>query len=152
MNEETRDIIDDAVSAIRLGIDSARLGQQNHAVYRLIHLQAARISKALYPDADFNAAGDRLVQRSATQDVAAKQVDDKEKKIADRTFGERRVRSNFNPSSNVDVTIIKDLSSQLITFLEEIKTGSDDDEVKRLAALAQTSFEEGCMWAVKAVT
>jgi hypothetical protein len=63
------------------------------------------------------------------------------------TLGEKRVRRNFNPSANADVEKLKKLAADLIDACESLKAKD-----ARLASLAQTSFEEGAMWAVKAAT
>jgi hypothetical protein len=63
------------------------------------------------------------------------------------TLGEQRVRVSFNPSANSDVDQLKQKAAELIDMCEKLK-GNDP----RLAALAQTAFEEGAMWAVKAAT
>lgn len=63
-------------------------------------------------------------------------------------IGEQRVRTGFNPSDNWLVTEIKRQTAALIELCE--------DELKpldpRLAALAQTAYEQAAMWAVKAAT
>lgn len=63
------------------------------------------------------------------------------------TLGEKRVRATFNVSGDDTVSDIKFKVATLIDLCETLK-GKD----ARLAALAQTSFEEGAMWAVKAAT
>jgi len=63
------------------------------------------------------------------------------------TIGEDRVRVKFNPSANSLVEVIKNQSATLIDICEGLK-GIDP----RLAALAQTAYEEAAMWAVKAAT
>jgi hypothetical protein len=63
------------------------------------------------------------------------------------TVGEKRVRTQFNPSANEAVDIIKQNTAHLIDMCEELK-GNEP----RLAALAQTAYEEAAMWAVKAAT
>lgn len=63
------------------------------------------------------------------------------------TIGETRVRVEFNPSSNDIVTKIKEETASLIDFCETLKSRDP-----RLAALAQTAYEEAAMWAVKAAT
>ncbi|HFK5521127.1 Acb2/Tad1 domain-containing protein [Elizabethkingia anophelis] len=83
-----------------------------------------------------------------------------------KTLGEKRVRVEFNPSDDSTVSLLKQKSAELINLLENVK----NDEVSktyenspealqtvsgeklRLIALAQTTFEEAAMWAVKAVT
>ena len=63
------------------------------------------------------------------------------------TIGEQRVRTTFNPSADSTVDQIKQKAAELIDMCEAFKTKDP-----RLAALAQTAFEEGAMWAVKAAT
>jgi hypothetical protein len=63
------------------------------------------------------------------------------------TIGEERVRVKFNPSANGEVDTIKQATAHLIDLCESLKSKDP-----RLAALAQTSYEEAGMWAVKAAT
>lgn len=63
------------------------------------------------------------------------------------TIGERRVRVEFNPSQNDHVSFIKQESAKLINLCEDLKARDP-----RLAALAQTAYEEAAMWAVKLAT
>ena len=63
------------------------------------------------------------------------------------TIGEDRVRVTFNPAANSAVDQIKQKTAELIDMCEGLK-GYDG----RLAALAQTAYEEAAMWAVKAAT
>lgn len=69
--------------------------------------------------------------------------------------GQYRVGITFNPSNSLPVDVIKAKVAELIDVIDNIApTGSNDRvvEVMRLKALAMTAFEEGAMWAVKAVT
>ena len=61
--------------------------------------------------------------------------------------GAARVRESFNPRQDNKVDKIKRWSADCIDFCEEHKHLDP-----RLAALAQTAFEEAAMWAVKLVT
>lgn len=63
------------------------------------------------------------------------------------TIGEDRVRLSFNPNENPVVRAIKEDTAALIDFCETLKSKDP-----RLAALAQTAYEEAAMWAVKAST
>lgn len=63
------------------------------------------------------------------------------------SLGAQRVRANFNPGQNDLVTKIKRYTADLIDLCEELK-----QKEGRLAALAQTAYEEAAMWAVKAAT
>ncbi len=63
------------------------------------------------------------------------------------SVGAHRVRESFNPSGDDMVNKIKRYTADLIDLCEELKPLEP-----RLAALAQTSYEEAAMWAVKAAT
>lgn len=63
------------------------------------------------------------------------------------SLGARRVRESFNPSQDNVVDKIKRYTADLIDLCEEIKSKDP-----RLAALAQTVYEEAAMWAVKCAT
>lgn len=65
----------------------------------------------------------------------------------EKTIGEKRVRTEFNPTDNSIIENIKQKAAELINMVENIKANDP-----RLASLAQTSFEEGAMWAVKCAT
>ena len=82
------------------------------------------------------------------------------------SLGSKRIRVNFNPSEKTTVDDIKQKSAELIDLLQAIrndevsKTYGQSPETKqilsgeklRLIELAQTAYEEACMWAVKAAT
>lgn len=63
------------------------------------------------------------------------------------TLGEERVRKAFNPTLDSAVDTIKQNTADLIDLCEGLK-----QKDPRLAALAQTAYEEAAMWAVKAAT
>jgi hypothetical protein len=63
------------------------------------------------------------------------------------SLGAARVRESFNPSKDSMVDRIKRHTADLIDLCEELKPLDP-----RLAALAQTAYEEAAMWAVKAAT
>lgn len=63
------------------------------------------------------------------------------------SLGAHRVRESFNPGGNEMVNKIKRYTADLIDLCEELK-----HQDPRLAALAQTAYEEAAMWAVKAAT
>lgn len=67
------------------------------------------------------------------------------------TKGERRVGLDFNPSGMGEINQIKGVVANLIDNLEALPAVLVDPEVGRLVSLAQTKFEEGCMFAVKAI-
>ena len=59
--------------------------------------------------------------------------------------GMEMVRTDFNPSMSGKVDRVKMLAAALINEI-------DDAGIGRHVALAKTAFEEGAMWAVKALT
>ena len=67
--------------------------------------------------------------------------------VTPNTVGETRVRTQFNPSANSDVDVLKQRTAELINLCDHLKSKDP-----RLVALAQTSYEEAAMWAVKAAT
>lgn len=67
--------------------------------------------------------------------------------MSNKTIGEQRVRADFNDSGSDPVTTIKHETAKLIDLCETLK-----EKDPRLASLAQTTFEEAAMWAVKAAT
>lgn len=71
------------------------------------------------------------------------------------SFGERVVRKSFNPAESADVKSAKRLSADLIDFAYDFKAvrgGAISAEENLLLCRAIQSFEEGCMWLVKALT
>jgi hypothetical protein len=68
------------------------------------------------------------------------------------TLGQARVRIKFNPEKHTLVDEIKQKAAELIDLCEEHKLQMPNAEIGRLWSLAQTQFEDGAMWAVKAAT
>jgi hypothetical protein len=70
------------------------------------------------------------------------------------TIGELRVRTQFNPAmetGNGDIgEVVEALKQGTATIINLVETLKEKDP--RLAALAQTAYEEACMWAVKLAT
>ena len=65
----------------------------------------------------------------------------------EKTIGEKRVRTEFNPSKDDTVSKIKQKTAELINLCEELK-----EKDPRLASIAQTEYESAAHWAVKAAT
>jgi len=63
------------------------------------------------------------------------------------SIGEARVRTQFNPSADSTVDKIKQKTAELINLCEALKLKDE-----RLATIAQRTYEEAAMWAVKAAT
>jgi hypothetical protein len=74
-------------------------------------------------------------------------MDQNQKSHDGYSLGARRVRESFNPSQDSLVDKFKRYTADLIDLCEEHKSHDP-----RLAALAQTAYEEAAMWAVKLVT
>jgi hypothetical protein len=67
------------------------------------------------------------------------------------TRGEYKVGISFNPSNDTDVSILKENTALLIDTLD-VDVDPDNPEAQRCKAIAQTKYEEACMWGVKAIT
>ena len=85
--------------------------------------------------------------------------------MSEKSIGEFRVRTDFNVSGSGIVDSIKTKTADLINDLQvmrEVKPEQEESkngeillvsgEKLRLIALAQTTYEEAAMWAVKAAT
>lgn len=79
--------------------------------------------------------------------------------MSEKTLGEKRVRTEFNPANSTIVDQFKQKSAELINLIEDLKKEKSDNGAKimdgefiRLCSLAQTDFENAAMWAVKAAT
>jgi hypothetical protein len=82
------------------------------------------------------------------------------------TLGEQRVRIDFNVTGSSIVDEIKTKSAELINLMQRLKNDEASrtydktveefqalsGEKIRLISLAQTTYEEAAMWAVKAAT
>lgn len=69
--------------------------------------------------------------------------------MSEKTLGEQRVRADFNVSLSSTVDQIKQKSAELINDCEALRKEGKD---ARLISIAQTTYEEAAMWAVKAAT
>lgn len=67
--------------------------------------------------------------------------------MSEKSFGERIVRTDFNPANNGVVDQIKQKTAELINLCDELK-----EQDGRLASIAITTYEQAAMWAVKAAT
>lgn len=76
-------------------------------------------------------------------------MDDKKR---ESTFGEKAVGLSFNPSQNEVVKEIKLDFARAIDTLNDLRTTTEDPEVKRMYSVAITEAQTSQMWAVKAAT
>ena len=82
--------------------------------------------------------------------------------MKEKTLGEIRVITEFNPEANKLVDQIKQKSAELINLVDSINLMQTSNpgipepainfEIRRLKDLAMNSYEEAAMWAVKAAT
>lgn len=72
--------------------------------------------------------------------------------VREMTYGEKAVGLTFNPSGNALVQEVKEAYAKIIDICNNIRTGTEDNEVKRLMSIAITEAQGAQMWAVKAVT
>jgi hypothetical protein len=68
------------------------------------------------------------------------------------TYGEKAVGLTFNPGNNPAVNSIKTDFAKIIDGLDQVRSGIDNPEVKRMLSVAITEAQTAQMWAVKAVT
>lgn len=68
------------------------------------------------------------------------------------TFGEKACGVSFNPGGNPHVDTIKRKFADVVDYIDAVRNGSDNPEVKRMASIAITEAQTAQMWAVKAVT
>ena len=70
----------------------------------------------------------------------------------EQTFGEKAVGLSFNPGNIDAVSSIKLGFAIQIDAMNELRSSTSSEEVKRLAGVAITEAQTAQMWAVKAVT
>lgn len=82
-----------------------------------------------------------------------------DKQVRARTFGEKMVRTDFNPSGKVGE--IKQKFADLIDEVNNVRDGAitavdsmsdSNKEIIRASAISITNLESACMYAVKALT
>lgn len=73
--------------------------------------------------------------------------------MGERTYGERAVGLDFNPSGDARVTALKQAYARIIDMLEgERSRAETPSELARLYSIAITEAQGAQMWAVKAAT
>jgi hypothetical protein len=68
------------------------------------------------------------------------------------TFGEKAVGLTFNPSGDPAVNACKAAFAIVINQMNDLRSLTEDPEVKRMASVAITEAQTAQMWAVKAIT
>jgi len=68
------------------------------------------------------------------------------------TFGEKAVGITFNPGGSQEINTCKRLYANVIDQLNDLRSTTEDGEVKRLCSVAITEAQGAQMWAVKAIT
>lgn len=68
------------------------------------------------------------------------------------TFGEKAVGLSFNPSNDDAVAQCKAEFARVIDRMNDLRTSTDNAEIKRMASVAITEAQTAQMWAVKAIT
>jgi hypothetical protein len=69
-----------------------------------------------------------------------------------RSYGERAVGLDFNPSGDPAVHEVKTRYAEVIDHLNNLRSETGDTEKKRLCSVAITQAQDAQMWAVKAIT
>ena len=67
------------------------------------------------------------------------------------TFGEKAVGLTFNPSGDDAVAQCKAEFAAVIDRMNDLRSTTDSQEVKRMASVAITEAQTAQMWAVKAI-
>ncbi|HAT3998581.1 TPA: hypothetical protein I9Y90_000063 [Elizabethkingia anophelis] len=73
----------------------------------------------------------------------------------EKTLGQIRVRTESDVTKADDISLIKQLTANLIDMLEDLRKDNRsmiDPEKQRLISIAQSKYEEACMFAIKALT
>ena len=70
----------------------------------------------------------------------------------ERTYGERAVGIDYNPSVNGEVATLKRFYATIIDLCDSERAKAPDGEAKRLWSIAITEAQGAQMWAVKAAT
>lgn len=68
------------------------------------------------------------------------------------TYGEKAVGLTFNPSNDPKVQEAKETFAKVIDQMNDLRTASENPEVKRMCSVAITEAQAAQMWAVKAIT
>ena len=68
------------------------------------------------------------------------------------TFGEKAVGLTFNPSGDDALAQCKAEFAAVIDRMNDLRSTTDSQEVKRMASVAITEAQTAQMWAVKAIT
>lgn len=68
------------------------------------------------------------------------------------TYGGKAVGMSFNPSNDDAVAKCKAEFATVIDRMNDLRTSTDNAEVKRMASVAITEAQTAQMWAVKAIT
>lgn len=74
-----------------------------------------------------------------------------------QTLGETRVRTEFNPSNQDYISLLKQKTAELIDLVDMAANNPEWEDTKlgewkRLKVLAMTEYENAVMWATKAAT
>jgi hypothetical protein len=68
------------------------------------------------------------------------------------TYGEKAVGLTFNPSNDDAVANCKAEFARVIDRMNDLRSTTDNQEVKRMCSIAITEAQTAQMWAVKAIT
>jgi hypothetical protein len=69
-----------------------------------------------------------------------------------QTFGQKAVGLAFNPSGDDAVSKCKQIFADAIDQMNDLRSASTSNEVKRMTSIAITEAQTAQMWAVKAIT
>ena len=72
--------------------------------------------------------------------------------MTELSYGQKAVGITFNPGGHTEVEHCKTLFASIIDQMDELRSRTDNAEVRRMASIAITEAQTAQMWAVKAIT
>ena len=68
------------------------------------------------------------------------------------TYGQKSVGITFNPSNDDKVGMCKQKYAELIDDMNNLRSETTSQEVKRMCSIAITELQAAQMWSVKSIT
>jgi hypothetical protein len=68
------------------------------------------------------------------------------------TYGAKAVGLTFNPSNDPSVDRVKVAFADIIDYIDNLRSRTNNAEIKRMASIAITEAQTAQMWSVKALT
>ncbi len=94
----------------------------------------------------------RIMSTNEVTNLNLKNMSTAEPNVQELSFGQKAVGITFNPGGNPLVNEIKQKAAEYIDVLQQVKSTSENGEVKRMLSIAITEAQSSQMWAVKGAT